>query len=369
MANGMEILATQRLTDLVEELRERRQIPGELRFLNRLAEQPATDAEIRGYFTGHVLISDIIFEGQKAITKNADEVRAERTVIPKVKHGVLIDEETVVMLERINAGLGSAGDNGMFRDYVTRKTDDILLGIRQRKNSMAVAMLLDTFSYDNGAIVVSGASWQTPAELKITVSVLWSNPTTATPIKDLTSMNKETRKKWGKVYNRATMSFEAFEAAVATDEFKAKAQLYSQINFPTGSWPLIEETEQLQVLFERISGFQIEIEDAQYADQAPSGEITYKAYMPEEYVILTNTQDDNQPSVAFMGQAIVPETIVSSIARNVPGIQGPFGGPQTGPVAYAEIPSLNPPDVTIWGVDKCWPVKRQKQMSARLKVL
>ena len=70
----------------------------------------------------------------------------------------------------------------------------------------------------------------------------------------------------------------------------------------------------------------------------------------------------------YIGNAMVPETYVSALAQVGSVVGGGFSGPQAGPVSYTEG-SMNPPDLTLWGVQKAWPVKRDLYAHAVLTVL
>lgn len=367
MANNWDILAVGPLNAILQELRDVREIPQNLRFLNRIAVREATDGELMGRFRGDVLISDIIFEGARAVVKNTDRFTTETFKIPKIKHGVLIDEEMSTLLYRITNGGGIAGDRSYFENYVVRKEADILLGIRQRLNAMVVAMLLDSFSYSMGGVVITNASWGVPAQFKSTPSVLWSS-TTATPITDISAQVQSDLETYGEERNRITLSTKVLRYIFATDEFKNKAQLYAMMTFPTGAFPLTQELGPQINILQTILGMAIETEDSRYWDMLPDGRIVSAPYLPPNKVILSNTADDNSEAAAFLGNAIVQETVLGSIA-DVGGVEGRFGGPSVGPVSYSVAGyGMNPPDVTIWGVQKAWPVRVRPGLTSVLTV-
>lgn len=366
--NNLEMLAVRRVNTIMQELRELRDIPGQLRFLNRLASRDATDGEILGRFSGKVYISDILFSDGVATIKQGGKYTTETHTMPKIKHGAMINEEMIVLFQRLEAGGGTDFDRLTLRGFIAATIDDILLGIRERQNLLAVAMLLDDFSYSRGGIVINDATWGVPSQFKSTVAVDWTDAANATPIADITTQVQNDREAYGEVRNRVTMSTSTLRLIFETDEFKDKVQLYSQFTIPTGAWPLTEELAfQQQFLARLLDGLAIELEDARYDDQLEDGSEVRKPYWPANKVELSNTADDNNLRAAWGGNAVVPETIVSSLA-DVGGVIGKFDGPQTGPVSWAEAPSLNPPNLTIWGATKWWPVRVRKGLNSVLTV-
>ena len=317
MASNWEILAASRLTAVLDELRNETEINAELRFLARTPVRPATDEELMGRFRGDILISDIVMEGSRALVKNTDRFTTETWRIPKIKHGILVDEHILNLLNRINAGGAIANDRGLLTNYVLRKEAAIISGIDQRLNALVVAMQLDAFSYSRGGVIITSASWNVPAVFKSTVVTPWST-TTATPITDITTQAESDRINWGEVRNRITLSTKALNYIYATDEFKAKAQLFSMMTFPAGSFPLTVG-QQFELLQRILAGFTIETEDARYWDQLDDGSIASAPYLPQNKVILGNTADDNREAASFIGNAIVPETTVASLV-NMPGV-------------------------------------------------
>ena len=368
MANNLELLTVRRVNTIMQELRELRDIPGDLMFLNRMASRPATDGEILGRFDGKVYISDILFEDGVATIKQGGKYTTETHKIPKIKHGVMIDEEMIVLFQRLESGGGTDFDRLTLRGYIAASIDDILLGIRERMNLLTVAMLLDSFSYARGGIVINDATWGVPAQFKSTVSVDWTDATNATPIADITTQVQSDKENYGEVRTRITMSTSTLRLIFETDEFKDKVQLYSQFTIDPGAWPLTQELAfQQQFLAKLLDGLVIETADARYDDQLEDGSEVRKAYWPENKVMLSNPSDDNNLRAAWGGEAVVPETVVSSLA-DVGGVIGRFDGPQTGPVSWTEAPSLNPPNLTIWGATKWWPVRARRGLNSVLTV-
>ncbi len=379
MGAGLDILAIKRVNQILLELVDIRTIPQRLRFLERIPVIDTTEGEILGRYTGRVYISDIITTGSTAVVKAAGKYTTEQFAIPKIKHGVLIDEEMIALLIRLEAGVGLNFDELTLRGYIVNRLDDILLGIRQRMNQLAVSMLLDSFDYIQGGVVIQGANWGTPAAFKSTPAIPWvvaatglPNPS-ATPITDISVQIQHDMEVYGETRNRVTLSSIALRGILGTDEYKAKAQLYSQIVFPANSFPLNQELMGQVALLERMLDFgtagpmSIEVEDSRFWDLAGNGVESNAPFLPPNKVLLTNTADDNDASAAYIGNVVVPETAVSALV-DVGSVVGRFDGPARGPVAWTEAPSLNPPDVNVWGAAKLWPVRRRRGLADVLTV-
>jgi len=371
MGQGLDVLAVKRVNTIMAELRDQRDIPQRLRFLERINEVETTEGEIRGRFKGNVYISDILFEGAVAVVKGGQKYTTFTSAIPKFKHGIHIPEEMVSLLLRLEKGAGIGFDELTLRGYVANREADILLGIRERKNAVVIAMLLDDFNYSNGGVVISGAGWGVPAAFKTTVNPWYTAATgapitSATPISDISTQRQASMEIYGEARNRLTLSSVALRGILGTDEFKAKAQLYSMLSFPTGSFPLLADLgPQLSllktILDDGTGPMVIEVDDSRYWDLTDSGAEVSTRFWPQNKVMLSNSADDNDNRAAYFGKVVVPETAVSSLV-DVGGVIGRFESESFGPVSWAEAPSLNPPDVNIWGADKGWPVRNRLGM-------
>lgn len=365
--NGMDIFTVQKVNAVLRELIDIRDIPGQLRWRDRIAVRDATEGEILGRFTGRIYVSDIIMTGGRAIVKSGGKFTTDTVAIPKIKHGTPIDEEMITLLNRIESNGGVNFDELTLKGYVANRIDDLLLGIRQRENILCLAMKLDTFSYSRGGVVIEQANWGAPAQFKTRVIVDWTDPINSTPIADITAQIQHDREVWGEVRTRVTMATVTLRLILATNEFKAKAQLYSLIVFPAGAFPLTADLGPARTLLSTIlEGLTLEFEDGRYWDQLEDGSEVVTPYLEPNLVILDNPADDNNPSAAYLGNAVVPETIVASMADTP--IIGRFASPQTGPITYVEAPSLNPPGMAIWGVTKSWPVRGRKGLTTVMTV-
>lgn len=369
MPGNYELLSTSRIARIIEPLADRRQnpIPDNLRMLNRTPDVNKTDGEIQVSHAAIVFAADVIADDQQAVVRTSDTFELQPSKIPNLKHGNLISQDMLNLLQRINAGFSAPGENDIFTNYTVRKLNDLIAGIRTRKEALLWQMALDNGVYDRLGIKFNGVSWGMPADLKVTPGILWTN-TTAKPITDILALVRVAGEKYGKVYNRIELSSTDFDNAVKTDEFKAQAQLFSGINFPAGSVPFAN-IETARTIFGRLLNLTVEINDFQYATQGSDGSITQSRFLPLGKVRLSNTADDNNAAARDFAGAIVTESIIGSLPGvSVLGGAG-LGGPRRGPLGYATPRSdLNPPNVVLWAVERGFPEKLDKTESAVLTV-
>ncbi len=368
-----EQLATYRINAIMRGLRDNRELPQNLLFLNRTPLVDATDGEIMADFTGNVFAADIITDNQRAVVRNAGTFTLEATKLPNIKHGSPVHQDMLNLMERINAGGGIRDDAGVVTRYLQRTMNNLLTGVRQTQEILCVGMALDTVTWNRLGVQFT-ATFGTPADLKVTPTVAWSNAATATPIADIQTQVALRREKYGQGTTRITMTSVAFRQMIATAEFRDKAALYNQLvgvtaaNFPTA------DVGTLQGVAGRILGLDIELYDGKYFTQNNAG-VTSAAtnFLPDNKVILSDTNDDNNEESADVANAIVTESVVSGIAETGfagVGGTGGFGGPTFGPVGYATLSShdLNAPGINLWGVARSFPRKKNKAAHSILTI-
>src|SRR6185369_17819562 len=95
---------------------------------------PATDAEIIGRWVGRVIIADIISDDARAAVYSSGKTTFERTAIPNLKTGQLLNQEQLNQLQALNAngGVANGNDMGIFEGFFNRMSDANLLSVRQR---------------------------------------------------------------------------------------------------------------------------------------------------------------------------------------------------------------------------------------------
>lgn len=353
--NGLSALAATRITALLQELRDIRELPGDLSFSRRYPDTPATDGEIVGRYNGNVVIADIVADDQKAVIRAGGRITLEQTKVPNIKHGKLITQEMIELLNRINAGGGIPQDEGIFSNYRNRQLDELLLGIRQTKELLLIGCAMDVSSWNVRGIQFSGVSWGMPSDLKLTASPLWTNAAGATPIDDTLSHIQFAREKYGESWNRMTLGSGDLRNAIATAEFAAKAQLYSPILFPPGSFPSANLPD-MQALFGRVLNITVETYDSKYWVEGNDAALTSSNFLPAGKVILSDSRDDGSTRAIDFGNGIVTESVVGSLMDFGGGAR--FAGGTYGPVGYSEG-TLNPPNLILWAVARGFPRKHR----------
>jgi hypothetical protein len=361
-----DIFSAIRLTTIIQAYQDVRNLPQELKFLQRINVNPAVDGELFGRFQGQVLIADLVSDDAEAVTYTQGKFQLERNISPNMKHGRFFSQERLKQLAQINGSGGIQNDNGIFSNYINNEVDALLLGIRQRMEALIIAMHLDGFSYDRLGIKMSNVTWGMPSTYKITVGVGWSNPATAKPIDDILNIKRIANVQYGKVYNRITMSTAAFNLMIATQQFQDRVKIILNPAMPVAALPY-QDTVYMQNLAQNLLGMQIEFYDARYWQQAPDGTITATAYLPLNMVIIDSTENDHNDTIQDFSNGVVTESVVSSMVSS--SMVGSLGGPQFGPVAYATAPTdLNPPNIAFWGVATGFPRKYQPHANAVLNV-
>lgn len=367
MPVAFQMLETARVTQMVAALQDVRQVPQSLVFYNRTPMTPAVDSEVLARFVGYIPVADLVADDQRAAVYSTGKIQFESTNIPNIKIGTGLTQEFLNMLQSIAGNPGLTNDGGLLRDRLMLTLDELLLGIRQRCEGMIVGMHIDSFSYDRFGIKLTGATWGMPADFKVTTAVAWDTAATADGVADLLLQQRYANVRYGKMFTRATMSTAAFNYLTAQTAFqnRAKATFFGAA---IGATIPIQSMGMMRPIVENLTGMQIELYDARYWQQNTDGTNTSYPYMPINKVILSNPENDNNAQIMDMANAVVTETIVSSMTGNNM-IGGGFAGPQRGPVAYFTAPAdLNPPQINGWAVARGFPRKKQLQATSVLTV-
>lgn len=366
MTTSLQILSAARINAIMLVLQDVRTLPQQLVFLNRTPIVPALDSEITASYQGYVYIADLIADDATAVAYNTGKFILESSAVPNLKSGVSMTQAMLNQLTSLVSNLASADDRAMFLDWESRTIDGLLLSVRQRMEALIVAMHVGALSYDRLGIKLSGVTWGRPSDLLNTPGTGWDTAGSATPVADLLAMKKLAAQRYGVVYDRVTMSSEAFDYMVATTEFQNKAKPYLSVGL-TFTNLSTSNTDSMLALAERVIGMRIEIYDSRYWYQSGAGVVLSARFLPVTKVILSDSQADNDPTAADWANGIVTESIVGSLASTA--MVGNLGGARRGPLAYATVPpDLNPPSVTYWGVARGFPRLHRKQMSACLTV-
>lgn len=377
MTPGYEYLSAFRLSRVMQALEDVRRLPQELRFVNRTPFTPASEGELYGRWINRIQIADLISDDAKALTYTAGKLTIENVITPNIKHGRHMTQEQInqILMMNQNPGLNTAAWNrmGMSNEIVGNIIpsiiEDLRLGIYQRCEALLVAMHLDSFNYNRFGIQITG-SWGIPSDLKVTPVNLWTDPVNATPVNDIWNLKRNATVRYGQTYNRITMSTTAFLYMISTAEFQNKARttlplFINYTNIPQGNLDF-----QKNVARNILQVDELELYDARYWSQDGSGILTSAPYLPINKVILSNTENDNNPAVQDFANGITTESLLSGFLPNTgTSMIGTFGGGMRGPVSYATVPAeLNAPNLTLWAVMRGFPRRFRLQASAVLTV-
>jgi hypothetical protein len=366
MAPSLTVFETARINGIYQGLQDVRDLPRNLTWSARIPLVPATDAEIEAQMIADVFMADLVADDQKAGVYSTGRFQFLHNAIPNLKIGAKLSQRILNQLANIGANAGLMNDGGVFKNYENWTLNNILTGIRLRREALSVAMAIDAYSYDRLGIRITGASWGMPADLKVTVLYGWDDPVNATPVTDVLTVKRAAQVQRGKVYNRISMSMAAFIYMVGTAEFQSKARFILPPGTPASILPL-QGTAYMRTLAQSVLEVdELELYDTRGKVQNEDGSITSQPLLPITKVVLSNTADDNDPLAWDFANSYVTESIVASL---VPSESLGFGGPVRGPVAYPTInEDFNPPDVTYWGVQRGWPRKHDLTATAVLTV-
>lgn len=368
---GLGFFNAARINAIMEGLQDKRDLPGELVYLNRVPVVQASDGEIMARFTGRAQIADIIAYGQRAVVYSSGKLTYESTGIPKIKIGVEVDEDMLKQLHGLQQ-MSTLKDMGIFKNYENRVIDSLLLGYRQRQEAILTGMMIDDLDYDRLGLKIEGQAWGMPSDLKVTPSTPWTTHGSATPIDDILAVMLIGRIRYGINFNRVTMSTQAFREMIACTEFQTKAQVFMRSGITYANLSLNNLGQQRQIaealLGEEVGAFTIEFNDSRYWTQNEDGTQESHTFQPINKVVLSSTMDDNNTAAWDFASGVVPETIMASMLPT--GIIGQFTQPAFGPVTYATPPNsqANPPGLVYWVAGAGWARKHRLQSSAVLTI-
>jgi hypothetical protein len=362
---GFRWLTTSRLNRIVGTLAAQLEIQRPLIYLRRLPLVPAFDDELIGRFTGKIFAADIIADDQEAVVTEGMSIEISSNTAPNVKIGQHLGQRLLNRIRQLEAGqMSVAGQNAM-NDWDMQLAQNLLLGVRWRMNVMACAMMIDAFSYNRWGIKLTSATWGMPANLKVTVGTAWSTAATATPLSDIWNMDQVASLNYGITYDTVTMTTPDFRNMVATTEFANKATLVLGANFLLGTtaMPTKQDPRTMEIAGQVLNK-RIVLDDFQFNTRGNDGTITTARALPTGTVLLSRAQDEGDGNVWDMANGVTTESVVAGMVGNGPT---GLGGEQYGPIGYyTGREDLNPPDLTAWGVAKCFPRKHIPEATAVL---
>jgi hypothetical protein len=380
LIRGWRFLDSARINRIVRTLADELEAAG-MRNLLGLQRTPivnADDNEIVGKFKGQFVAADVISDDQEAaVYDTVGQFEFVATEIPNLKLGSRVSQHMINRLARLRQNISGANDVRYFTDWENTLAESLVTGVRQRMNALIMAMWMDASSYDRYGIKLTDASWGTPSNLKVnsTGADMWNAPTTATPITQiLTLANEIAPDKHGEVYNRITMSAKAFRNMIKTAEYKALVSTELRFEFKTpgtyannvgtsGSAMNMSDYGMHRQQVANLLGMELEIYDGHFYERSNNGQRSQVRYLPEDAVILSNSQDDNDGTAMDFANGIVTESIVSPLIGH-----GGIGGEAFGPIAYfTGNENLNPPDIVAWSVARGFPRKHRETATAVIR--
>lgn len=375
VSNGLSVFETARINGIFQGLQDVRNLPQNLTFSARVPDVPASDAEIEAQLIADIVMADLIADDQKAGVYQTGRFQWTHNAIPNLKIGSKLNQRMINQLAGVAAAGGAMGGGGMlstegggiFKNYENFTLNNLLTGVRLRKEALLVAMSIDAYTYNRLGIRITGATWGMPADLKVTTLYGWDDAVNSTPVTDVLTLKRSAQVQRGKVYNRITMSMAAFIYMTASAEFQSKARFVLPSGTPASILPL-QGTAYMRNLAQSVLEVDVlELYDTRGKVQNEDGSITAEPLLPIVKVVLSNTADDHDPLVWDFANSYVTESIVASL---VPSERlGSWGGPVRGPVAYPTInEDYNPPQVDYWAVQRGWPRKHDLTSTAVLTV-
>lgn len=372
------LLNSSRLQQIVETRASDLERMRKLTFIDRLTSVEASDDEIMGRFTAKQLTADIVADDQKALVYESGAVELVTTVLPNIKIGQHVSQAQLNLLSKIRDNPRAEGQDALF-DWEWRFGTALVQAVRERMNMLACAMMIDALSYNRFGLQFSGLTWGMPANLKVTVSPLWStdagataNAANARPIRDILNMDRVAADNYGDpAFNRITMSTQAFDIMTQATEFRDRANLFTGLNFTLGTNMLaLEDRDKMANLAGRILGKEIVIDDKTFRTAANAGTTSTTRVLPANKVLLDRT--DNGPTDWDWGNAIVTESVVAELldAPIIGENAKLLSGGSFGPLAYYTPRSFdaNPPGANGWAVARGFPRKHVREASAVLTV-
>lgn len=364
MPTQNEILSTIRLKAMMKALQDEREISQDYAFSRRLPDVPAEDSEIMARFTGRVLIADLVADDQRAATYSMGKLTFESTSVPNLKLGIKLTQEQLNQMRQY-AGNGDMVSGAMYPFSERGIIETLLDSIRARKEALAVARAINGFSYDRLGIKMENVDFGMPSDLNVTPAVPWTDHTNGLPVTDVLTLLRYARVRYGIVYKRLTMSIATFNHMTACAEFINRARFILFPAQPAAAIPLQATGYMLNLAKSVLGVDEIELYDTRYWIQLESGLLESAPFLPLSKVVLSAPSNDNNAMAADFANGVVTESMVADMTNA--GINGAFGGPTRGPVAYS-TGGHNPPQITYWGVARGFPRKHMLQETAVLNV-
>jgi hypothetical protein len=351
-----------------------RTVDNDLFFLPRTATQNVRNHELRARWRGSAVIADMIALDSRSTVYKMLKIKSAETEIFKIKFGTFLSEDELDLV--LSLGQAELNATGQVPDFVRRLlmtlSRQLDTGRRWRLEEMIIGAKLNTFHYDRMNYKVDG-TWGMSATMIVTPEVPWTDPDNCTPITDTVSQIDYARVAKGQRLNRWVSSTPAFDAAVASDEFQAKAAFYLPNTITFANLPVLDRDLKID-LFKRMTRLdEIVLYDGHSRWEDEGGNRYLRRRQPINAVILEDTANDNNPDRLFLGNGQVMEAaMIGRVgARAYDEGAGPedVGPGRTGPFYYTDVPhDLDPPRINARVVQKTWPIKPDPDCNAVLWV-
>lgn len=342
------------------------------RWRRRVPRVDTTRGELLLRADNRILMADMIWYDSEARIVEEGRLMPYGGDVPKFKLGRGYTEEQLELWDRISARAAGRDDTGTFANWTGQAAERNLIGIEAMQNFICLAMMLDRgLTYDGPGIKINALNFGTPSYLKTTSATPWqANPSTADPLAEISSIRVQAEETNGVRFDRLEMSSAAFRVMIACTKYQVQAQatLPPQItNFAAQLNPL--DLENMRQIASRVLGLNIVLVNDRYDWQGTNGAVVQSPYLPDRYIMLSNSADDGDRGAWDFGVVVVPETrLLRQFPGSVPGGSAIAG--RRGPVSFATLPNpeLNPPGLNIWGVDAGFPRKHRVTSCASIDI-
>jgi hypothetical protein len=315
----------------------------------------AADEEVMAKWTGAAFAADIIADDGEAQVEDGGTVSASSQAIPNFKHGRRFNQAQIERWKRIARRIATGRDRDQYRNWQRRTADELLLGIRQRRNYVAAGVMNDGLVYDRFGVKLTG-NWAMPAGLKINSVVTWDTHATATPVTDVhQAQNYRAQQGDGGTFDVGIMSLAAYSHLIQCTQFINMIQ--GQLGFAVTAGSFAPEDPRMYEFARNILRLKrIILDDSTYTVRNAAGTKVTARYSPIPNVLLTTEAAKGNSSEWDFANATVTESgEIDGIAEQA----GPFG-------FITRPPELNPPQRTYWAVQRGWYRKHNDYACARI---
>lgn len=367
MPGQMNPFMADRLTEIVDEMKDLRLTLNETRWTKRIPRTDANKGDLYGEYYGNAVIAPIVAINSPATTFRAGRIQTVSTTTTKIKHGAHFTEEDLDEMMNLRMIAPQGTQVGAVDTILINTERDLMTGLAWREEALAIGMLLDSsFTYDNLGIKFT-AGWGRPSDLKVTPSNPWTDAVNADPVTDVLALKQIAARRYGLDLNRMTMSIQAFRQMIVCTKFQTYAKTWippqltiaSVNNYDYSRW---------KGLAEMTLGVTIEFADERYDYEDEAGLIQSARFQPIGTVILTDAGSDGNRMCWDFANAPVVEASMMGMMPNS-SVIGSLPRGTRGPISYATTKSeMNPPGMTIWAVTNSFPRAKKRACAATLNV-